>query len=196
MANSDRIDVVNMSAGFPGFDEGRCGTFDPSNDPLQTAICALEDEDVPFIASAGNDSEDAATQVPAAYDASFTVSAFTDYDGRLGGMGQPLCWPDIGLPDDHIAWFSNFGEDVDIAAPGVCILSTTSGNEAQQYDYNLGTSMAAPHVAGAAALYLASNPGASNASLRRALMRAAVPGPLPGDPDAYPEPLLNVTELP
>jgi len=58
--------------------------------------------------------------------------------------------------DDHIASFSNYGiKSVDLAAPGVNILSTIPGN---QYRYYSGTSMATPHVAGALGLLFSSDP--------------------------------------
>lgn len=68
---------------------------------------------------------------------------------------------------DNRASFSNFGvSSVDLAAPGVGILSTVPGG----YDVFDGTSMAAPHVAGVAALILSLNPFASSAAVRQALL--------------------------
>ena len=63
----------------------------------------------------------------------------------------------------------NYGTDVDIIAPGTCILSTWMNSG---YDTISGTSMASPHVAGAAALYKASHPSASPAAVRSALQSA------------------------
>ena len=66
-------------------------------------------------------------------------------------------------PSDRLASFSNFGEDsVDLAAPGVEILSTRPGNS---YHVSTGTSMAAPHVAGAAALLHSADPSLSTAQI-------------------------------
>jgi subtilisin family serine protease len=71
-------------------------------------------------------------------------------------------------PGDTLASFSNFGvTNVDLAAPGVDILSTLPGNT---FDFWNGTSMAAPHVAGAAALVLAHRPTLTPAELKSALL--------------------------
>jgi subtilisin family serine protease len=73
--------------------------------------------------------------------------------------------------DDEEAPLSNYGPCVDIWAPGVLILSTRMGGGTTRMG---GTSMAAPHVAGGAALYLSSHPGASSSEVERALKAAAV----------------------
>ncbi|MCS7300633.1 MAG: S8 family serine peptidase [Fimbriimonadales bacterium] len=67
---------------------------------------------------------------------------------------------------DRLASFSQYGSWVDIAAPGVGILSTIPNNSYASYD---GTSMACPHVAGAAAVLWSHNPSLTNAQLRSAL---------------------------
>jgi len=85
----------------------------------------------------------------------------------------------------QLASFSNFGsESVDIAAPGVEIRSTVPGNRYEDGFWDplenqwipwSGTSMAAPHVTGAVALYAAAKPNASPATIREAILRSAVP---------------------
>jgi len=76
--------------------------------------------------------------------------------------------------------FSNYGKTlVDLGAPGSSIWSTvpksSKGKVVAGYASYSGTSMATPHVAGAAALYAASNPGASAATIKNAILGSAVP---------------------
>ena len=158
-ANRGTIEVVNMSLGGVGSDSS-CSA---NNDPLHNAICRVVNAGIPVVVSAGNDSKNAAEQIPAAYDEVITVSALADSDGLPGGLGAAM----RAGPDDSRANFSNFGADVDIAAPGASILSTIPGG----YGYLSGTSMASPLVAGAAALYLVDNPSANPTQVRAALLR-------------------------
>ena len=178
VANSGKIDVVNMSLGWYGAD-GPC-----AETPLHDAICRVVDAGVPVVVAAGNDSKDAAGFVPAAYDEVITVSALADSDGRRGGDGRATTQG----PDDSLADFSNFGADVDIAAPGVDILSTVLGGYARGY----GTSVASPHVAGAAALFLAKQPGATPAEVKAHLLSTRKDIVLPNDPDGISEGVLYV----
>jgi serine protease len=77
--------------------------------------------------------------------------------------------------DDHRPVFSNFGAgSVDIAAPGVNIISTYPGGS---FGYNNGTSTAAPHVAGVAGLLCSSNPTASYQTVRSRILETARPVP-------------------
>jgi subtilisin len=184
---SDRIEVANMSAGFVGTDGGSCGLND--DDPVSAAICNLRARGVLLTSSAGNGSQDGAETLPGAYEQAVSVSAFSDYDGVSGGLASPTCFD--GGPDDTLAWYSNFGTTVDISAPGTCILSAWAPKP--NYEYEIGTSMAAPHVAGAIALYRLGHPDASPNAVLAAVISAGEPGPLSADTDGDPEPLLDVS---
>lgn len=183
-ANADVIEVANMSLGGPGTDYGNCGD---GQDAMHAAICNAVDAGVTFVVAAGNDSEDAAGFTPAAYDEVITVSALADFDGQPGGNAASTCRSD---EDDTLANFSNYGADVDLIAPGVCIESTWKGGG---YNTISGTSMASPHVAGGAALYLANNPGASPDGVKSALQSAgSTDWDDSDDPDGIKEVLLDV----
>ncbi|MGI5287054.1 S8 family serine peptidase [Nonomuraea polychroma] len=188
-ANADQIEVANMSLGGFGTDDGACGTV--NGDAMHQAICASVASGVTYVVAAGNDHDDATNHIPAAYDEVITVSALADFDGFPGGSGRPTCRLDV---DDTIANFSNFGADIDLIAPGTCILSTWKGG---RFATISGTSMASPHVAGGAALYKVTHPTALPAEVKSTLRNAGTlnwswPA---GDTDGVQEPLLNVATL-
>jgi subtilisin len=142
------IEVANMSLGA-------------GNSPtLNAAIANSVAAGVTYAVAAGNDSADAAGYSPAnnTTPGVITVAAIADADGQCGG--------------DTLASFSNYGTVVDLAAPGVNILSTYKGSK---YATLSGTSMASPHVAGAAALYKAVHPDASPAEVESTLKGLATP---------------------
>lgn len=147
-ANAETIEVANMSLGGSGFSQGEY-------DAIQGAVNA----GVAFAVAAGNSGADAGNYSPAAFDNVLTVSALADFDGAAGGLGSQTCRSD---QDDTLADFSNRGSAVDIAAPGVCILSTYPLERGELGTIS-GTSMASPHVAGALAL-LASSHDPANAT--------------------------------
>lgn len=183
------IEVANMSLGGGGSSDNDCGNT--NNDALHQAVCNLRDAGVTIVVAAGNESVNASTRVPAAYDdAVITVSALADSDGLAGSLGASTSYG----ADDTFASFSNFGSVVDVGAPGVSIRSTWKGGS---YNTISGTSMASPHVAGAAALYLAANPGSAWIQVRDALVASGESlGAGHTDPSGlHPENVLNASGL-
>jgi subtilisin family serine protease len=186
------FEAVNMSVTRWGSDDNNCGNT--NSDVLHQAICRVVDRGITVVAAAANDSASAMRRTPAAYDEVITVSALADTDGKPGGLGGPRCWSWGGYDqDDTFADFSNYGADVDLIAPGKCIYSTMRG---QSYGYSSGTSMAAPHVAGAVALYAASRPGAPPAEIRTALRNLGnLNWKTSTDPDGKPDILLDAGRI-
>ncbi len=130
---------------------------------LYDAIRAAGNANILFVAAAGNSGLDidATPSYPASYQLPNVIAV-----AAIGQNGQR-------------AGFSNYGaKSVHIAAPGVDIVSTVpTAKGAAGYAYMSGTSMAAPHVTGAAALYASLNPCATAAQTREALLRLAVQDP-------------------
>ncbi len=180
-ANANTIEVANMSLGGSGT-EGDC-----NDGGYHEAICNSVAAGVTYVVAAGNSADDSQFYRPASFDEVITVSALADFDGAPGGNGSPTCRAD---EDDTLANFSNYGADVDIIAPGVCINSTWNDGG---YNSISGTSMASPHVAGAAALYLSNNPGDSPAQVKSALVNSGnFDWDNSDDGDNIKEPLLDV----
>lgn len=179
-ARAKDIEVANMSLSCP------C-----SMPTLETAINKSVEAGVVYAVAAANLSEDAKNTSPAKNANVITVSALADYDGKAGGLGSTTC-ANYGL-DDRLASFSNFGTTIEIVAPGVCILSTTPG---KTYGLKSGTSMAAPHVAGAAAVLASqSNPNSKKDTevIRETLLKAGNKGWTDTSGDGVQEPLLDVS---
>ncbi|WP_200242502.1 S8 family serine peptidase [Lamprobacter modestohalophilus] len=143
---------------------------------LNRAVKSASDAGIPVVVAAGNENEDACTSSPASAPEAITVGASTSAD--------------------HRSWFSNFGSCVDLFAPGSAITSATNASDTATGTWN-GTSMASPHVAGAAALYLDAayqNSGAipTAADLAAQLLTNATPDQIT-DPAGSPNKLLYTT---
>jgi subtilisin family serine protease len=128
-----------------------------------------------YCIAAGNNNADASGFSPAHVPEAITVGAYSSVsNSSYGGVNQ-------------FASFSNWGSMVDILAPGVNILSTYKGSGTTTMS---GTSMATPHVTGTVALYLKSNPSASNATVLSDLINAA------NNPASGEGPNPSITNLP
>jgi subtilisin family serine protease len=177
--------VANMSLGGP-----------PSI-ALCNAVTAAARAGIMVVAAAGNEIADTSTSGPGNCLHAVTVSAFADFDGTPASQTNETvvfssCTESV---DDSFACFSNFGSGVDIAAPGVSILSTVPGGYAE----SSGTSMATPHVAGALVLYrlqtgysgMPEGPVVTSALVSSGWTRSqdSTCG-MTGDPDSHREPIL------
>lgn len=183
-ARASIIEVANMSLGYS----------ENPNQPsaVHDAIRRSVAVGVVYVAAAGNSNADAANFAPASYEEVIAVSAIADSDGFPGHLGPTTFFG----TDDTLATFSNFGSVVDVAGPGVDILSTLPGGG---YGKKSGTSMASPHGTGAAALHilLVGKPfdAIGVSAIRQRLIDTGFaqssPNGFTGDKDLFPEPLLN-----
>jgi subtilisin family serine protease len=162
--------IINMSLGGSG-----------TSAVAHNAVIAATNAGALIVASAGN-SATSDPNYPAAFPEALSVSA-------------------VG-PDRELASFSSFGSTVDIAAPGgdfddgsesYGVLSTIwdFSTNGPTYAFAAGTSMAAPHVTGVAALLLAQNPGLSRSELRSLLTTYAVDAGASGNDDRYGAGIVN-----
>lgn len=186
-AHSADIEVANMSLGWKGL-----------NETARAAIQGSVSKGIVYVVAAGNATEDVFGAdglfgtsddfEPASYPEVATISAMADSDGKPGGLGPETSWGE----DDSVAWNSNFsgscvnmadgidipvvspGAAIDLLLPGMSIYSTYLNGG---YTTFIGTSMASPHAAGLAALYIAAtNKRAGDATgvyeIRQALIDA------------------------
>jgi large repetitive protein len=137
--------VINASWGGPAFSQ-----------TLYQAVKRAGDHGVLFVAAAGNSAvnSDTSPDYPAAFDLPNVISVAAS------------------SPDDDLLYFSNYGRNsVDLAAPGEEIYSTVAvKNGVSAYGTYSGTSMAAPYVSGAAALYLSRFPASTVDTVRNAIL--------------------------
>lgn len=147
-ANARTVRVANLSLGGAGVSKAL-------NDAVDNCVRA----GVVVVLAAGNDAKDSAGYSPASAPLGITVAALADSDGAPGGRGPKSS----AGADDTFADFSNWGQVVDVIAPGVDILSTLPVDQGS-YGTKSGTSMAAPVVAGFAARIVSGTP--STGSIR------------------------------
>ncbi len=138
--------VANHPAGTPGIVSMSLGG--PKSLAVNAALERVTAAGILTVVAAGNSNADACQVSPASTTNAITVGASTNTDAR--------------------ASFSNWGECTDMFAPGAAITSDNAKDFSAPLTWN-GTSMATPHVSGAAALYLAKNPTATPAQVTAAL---------------------------
>ncbi|MGW0390363.1 S8 family peptidase [Streptomyces sp. NPDC003042] len=126
---------------------------------------------ITYAVAAGNESTNANTKSPARVAEAITVGATTSTDAK--------------------ASYSNYGTILDIFAPGSSIVSAWNSSDTATNNIS-GTSMASPHVAGAAALYLAQNPASTPAQVSTALVNASTPNVVTSPGTGSPNRLLYV----
>ncbi|MCX2950488.1 S8 family peptidase [Lentzea sp. NEAU-D7] len=163
-ANGKKPGVVNMSLGGSG-----------TNSTLENAVRRSISAGFTYVLAGGNSGQDACNFTPARTPEAITVGASDRADKRS-------IWT---------AGSSNYGRCLDIWAPGSDILSASHSTDTGTRSMG-GTSMASPHVAGAAALYLSANPSATPAQVRSALVGAATPNKLTDIRTGSPNLLLKV----
>ncbi|MFF1296100.1 MULTISPECIES: S8 family peptidase [unclassified Streptomyces] len=163
------IDWVTKHARKPAVANVSLGGY--RNAQLDAAVRNSIKSGVTYTVAAGNDALPASLYSPANVRQAITVGASDKKDVR--------------------ADFSNFGAALDLFAPGVAITSASHKADTAKATFS-GTSMASPHAAGTAALYLADHPKATPAQVSKALVAQAVSGKISGRGLASPNKLLQV----
>lgn len=142
----------------------------PVSQAVDDAVLASIQAGVTYVVASGNSNTSACSSSPAHIAQTISVGSSTRTDARSD--------------------FSNYGECVDVFAPGTDILSTWSTSNTATNTIS-GTSMASPHVAGVAALYLSSHPNASPAEVATALVSNSLSGKLSNVGSGSPNKLIN-----
>jgi subtilisin family serine protease len=140
------IVATNNSWGGGGYSQG-----------LRDAIARANSSQILFVAAAGNSGSNNNTtpSYPSNYDVANVIAV-----AAISSSGALASWSSYGPTT------------VDLGAPGVGVWSTTASNSYSSYS---GTSMATPHVTGAAALYASTHPGATAAQIKNAILSSAIP---------------------
>ena len=152
LRNDFSIAAANMSLGGGRY-TSPCDSEQPAR---KAAIETLLSAGIPTIVASGNDGYSDALAAPACISSAVSVGASTNY----------------GSPDEAVAWFSNSAYFLDLFAPGTSIDSSVPGGGYQSWN---GTSMAAPHVAGAWAILKEAKPSASVTETLTAIESMGVP---------------------
>jgi len=217
------VEVVNMSFReicTSGGVNTPCAGL-PEFQPLETALQALTNSGTTIVAASGNDAIDTKFVMPASSSAVTAVSAMADSNGQPGGGGSNVCLSRLGnfclqsTPDDSYAPFANFGSVVDVTAPGADELLLARGGGTRRAS---GTSFAAPHAAGVAAIFIRdrlnrNEPTPLPATVRQALIETGecyesgsgagdlfhgttgCPSAWPADSDGFREPLVRADNI-
>ncbi|GAB1646052.1 S8 family peptidase [Krasilnikovia sp. MM14-A1259] len=165
------VDWVTQNASKPAVANMSLGGGASST--LDDAVAASISSGVTYALAAGNSNADACSTSPARVGAAITVGATTNTDAR--------------------ASYSNYGTCLDIFAPGTSITSDWASGDSATNTIS-GTSMASPHVAGAAALVLARNPSYTPAQVRDALVADATSNAVSNPGSGSPNRLLFVSQ--
>ncbi|MDX1765359.1 MAG: S8 family serine peptidase [Candidatus Saccharimonadales bacterium] len=147
------IASVNMSLGGGAYADLTACQADSAYSAFYSAFAALLSRDIVPVVASGNESSSTEISFPGCVENAFTVGSVNSVDWSSG--------PDNYFAGD-VSPFTNSNALVDIMAPGALIEAAIPGNT---YALDLGTSMAAPHVAGAIAVMKQNNPSAPASAL-------------------------------